>query len=129
MQYNYQYTMTPSVVEIVSFVFVGATVLTLLCVVFSDKIQAVLHYGNKLRHKRTVKRYIRQRVKSQTDEGELCVICMDHFEYGPVLYLDCNHNFHDRCAYRWFKRCMDRSTALICPICRKEIELKPQSVV
>lgn len=48
-------------------------------------------------------------------EGELCSICLDP---NPMFMTDCEHYFHGKCIYGWFK---NKST---CPNCNNETDQK-----
>ena len=44
-----------------------------------------------------------------------CSICLNNLGYRKRLKLDCNHNFHFKCIFKWIK--INNS----CPICRESV--------
>ncbi|ESO01034.1 hypothetical protein HELRODRAFT_153609, partial [Helobdella robusta] len=42
-----------------------------------------------------------------------CCICLDDFETGDFVWqLQCCHNFHSHCVYKWLREKRNR-----CPLC------------
>ena len=50
-----------------------------------------------------------------SEEENLCSICLEDMQYYPIIKLNCNHSFHQHCINLW------RERSNICPICRKTI--------
>lgn len=46
------------------------------------------------------------------DPLENCSICLDVFGNKNIIKLQCNHNFHKYCIYKWFH------IDIRCPLCR-----------
>lgn len=52
---------------------------------------------------------------------EICVICIEKVS-KPVSYkLECNHQFHSNCIYKFLTYKKTKINALSCPICRQSI--------
>lgn len=57
----------------------------------------------------------------QYDESisDNCPICLEGYNIkDKLIKLDCSHIFHKKCIYNWFKRRIDKSEELNCPMCR-----------
>ena len=56
-------------------------------------------------------------VQSDTEETQMCAICMDSLKVGDsILGLPgCSHMYHDHCIMRWFKQ------SCLCPLCKQDV--------
>ena len=69
---------------------------------------------NKLSITRSITYYID---KSNFQNDNICLICLDTIPFQERHFLHCGHNFHCNCINKWISMRKDK-----CPICRKNIK-------
>ncbi|RYQ88026.1 hypothetical protein HN51_054008 [Arachis hypogaea] len=66
----------------------------------------------------------RPKIDKRDDDAEECSICLEEFGHGiedssvEVVRTSCSHVFHERCMFRWLRRCADHQSPYSCPLCR-----------
>jgi hypothetical protein len=124
----------PSFLEIVVFIFLGLGLLSCLLAPCQVLVTQLIMYRELYHFRKKLKKFIYNDhaneedthidIESHSLSSIVCVICLD--EVLPIvqsIQLKCAHTFHQKCAYRWFRRCMRTNLPLVCPICRTEIEI------
>ena len=60
----------------------------------------------------------KKNIKKQQKKEE-CSICYNNIKHSHKKQLICDHFFHMKCIYRWFK------ISSTCPLCRKQVSHYP----
>ena len=52
-----------------------------------------------------------------------CIICIENIKKHEIIFLNCNHFFHNNCIKKWQK--INNS----CPCCRENISVKKSNII
>ena len=77
-----------------------------------------------------IKNYFRFKFKNsslteiiiENNLSDNCSICLEDYKKNDkCVKINCQHIFHKKCLYDWFKKQIDKSENLNCPLCRNNL--------
>lgn len=57
-------------------------------------------------------------VINNSDDENMCVICLESFNDERLIHFHCGHIFHLHCILEWIYSLFDKNTDISCPVCR-----------